>query len=729
MTERDDGRNGARGGFGNETGDGSESGTKVSRRDFLKRVGGGIVVFVAVGDPSLLSSALAEQQRGYPTDFNAYLRIGEDGRVTVFSGKIEMGQGVMTSLAQMAAEELGVSVESLDMIMGDTDSCPWDAGTWGSLSTRVFGPALRAAAAEAREVLVDLACERLGAPRDAIRVRDGILSVSGDESRTVSFGELAGGRRIERTLGREAVLKSVREFSVMGRPLGRLDAVGKVTGAARYAGDIRLPGMLRARLLRPPAHGATLQTVDTSQADRVPGAVVVNQEGLVAVLHEDPEEAARALGLIQATFDVPEPRVDNESIFDHLLRTAPEGSVQDERGTVEEGERGSSVLFERTYYDGYVAHAPVETHTALARFENGKATLWISTQTPFGDQRSVARALGVEPENVRVITPYVGGGFGGKASSGQAVEAARLARITGRPVQVMWTRAEEFFYDTFRPAAVVKVRSGIDGQGRIRLWDYRVYLAGARGSDQFYDVPNSLVVAHGPRWTAGPGTHPFSTGPWRAPAANTNTFARESQIDIMAAEAGMDPLEFRLRHTTDPRMRGVLESVAEHFGWQPASLPSGRGLGVACGLDAGTYVAHIAQVSVDSRSGEVKVERVACAQDMGIVVNPDGARMQMEGCITMGLGYALAEDVRFKGGEILDRNFDTYSVPRFSWVPEIETVLVQNDELPPQGGGEPAIVCMGAVIANAIFDATGARLFHLPMTPDRVLEAISARRS
>ncbi len=700
----------------------------LDRRGFLKALGGGIVVFVAIGDTSLLACVGAPegQQRGYPADFNAYLRIGEDGRVTVFSGKIEMGQGVMTSMAQMAAEELGISVGSIDMIMGDTDSCPWDMGTWGSLTTRVFGPALRAAAAEAREVLMELAGEKLGVPTQRLRVQDGVISVVGVTGRGVSFAELAQGKRIERTLGREAVLKAVRDFAVMGSSHTRLDATEKVTGAARYAGDVRLPGMLRARLLRPPAHGATLRSVDTSGAEGVPGVTIVNQDGLVAVLHEDPEQAERALQLVRADFDVPEPHVDTDTIFEHLLENAPDGTVQEDRGSVEEGERASTALFEETYLDGYVAHAAMETHTALATFENGKATLWISTQTPFGDQQGVARALGLDAENVRVITPYVGGGFGGKASSGQAIEAARLARITGRPVQVMWTRAEEFFYDTFRPAAIVKIRSGTDDEGQIRLWDYRVYFAGARGSAQYYDVPNSLIVAHSSGWTGGPGTHPFATGAWRAPGANTNTFARESQIDIMAAHAGIDPLEFRLRNTTDPRMRGVLEAVAEHFGWQPASAPSGRGLGVACGIDAGTYVAHIAQVSVDRATGEAKVERVACAQDMGIVVNPDGARMQMEGCITMGLGYALAEDVRFRGGEVLDRNFDTYHIPRFSWVPEIETVLVENDELDPQGGGEPAIVCMGAVVANAIFDATGARLYRLPMTPERVREAMEA---
>jgi isoquinoline 1-oxidoreductase len=268
----------------------------------------------------------------------------------------------------------------------------------------------------------------------------------------------------------------------------------------------------------------------------------------------------------------------------------------------------------------------------------------------------------------------------------------------------------------------VTIRSGIDADGRIPLWDYHVYMAGTRGAEVMYDVPHAAVVSHTAR-----GVHPFATGPWRGPGANTNIFARESQIDIMAADAGIDPLEFRLRNATDPRLLSVLKAVGEAADWTPGPGPSGRGVGVACGLDAGTYVAHVAEVSVDRATGAVRVERMVCAQEMGYVVNPDGATMQMEGCITQGLGYALMERIRFQGGDILDRNFNSYALPRFSHLPEIKTVLVPNDELAPQGGGEPAIVCIGAVIANAIYDACGARMFTMPFTPEAVLAAIPPR--
>jgi nicotinate dehydrogenase subunit B len=697
----------------------------LDRRDFIRLLGGGIIVLFNADLSDLLGQET--RTRGYPTDFNAYLRIAGDGRVTIYSGKIEMGQGVVTSLAQMAADELAVPLDSIDMVMGDTALCPFDNGTYGSMSTRFFGPALRAAAAEAKAVLLTLASEHLKTPPDALRVEDGVVFLASDRTIRVTFGQLAKGQKIVRKLDGKAVTKSVSEFRVMGRPEKRRDARAKVTGKAQYAADIRLPGMLYAKILRPPAHGATLKSVDASAAARLPGVVVVNEGGMVAVLHPDPEAAEKALALIKADFDVPKPAFDDKTVFAHLLSVAGQGEEREKKGDLAEGEKRSVALFEGRYVNGYGAHAPIETHTALARLEGGTMTVWSSTQTPFPNQQAIAQALGLPKENVRVITPFVGGGFGGKSGGGlQNIEAAKLAKLTGKPVQVCWSRAEEFFLDSFRPAAVVKIRSGIDGAGRICLWDYQVYAAGSRSSEQFYDVPNNLIRTYG-RWGSDmPKMHLFATGPWRAPGANINVFAREAQIDTMAAKAKVDPLEFRLNNTSDKRMRSVLEAAAARFGWKKAAAPSGRGVGVACGIDAGTYVALMAEVKVDPATGSVKVGRIVCAQDMGIVINPDGAKMQMEGCVMMGLGYTLSEEVHFNGGEILTRNFDTYEVPRFSGMPEIETVLVKNDELTPQGGGEPAIVPVGAVVANAIFDAAGARLYEMPMTAGRVKEALVA---
>ena len=367
----------------------------------------------------------------------------------------------------------------------------------------------------------------------------------------------------------------------------------------------------------------------------------------------------------------------------------------------------------------------MEPHTALASVEAKRATVWASTQTPFGTQGLVAQALGFPPENVRVITPFVGGGFGGKGASPQAVEAARLSKLAGKPVMVAWSRQEEFVYDTFRPAAVVKIRSGIDTAGRMVFWDYKVYFAGRRGCKNFYEIPHHREKAYG-EWSTGPGIHPFAVGPWRAPAANTNVYARDLHINLMASKAGKDPLEYRLNHLKDKRMIRVLEAAAKRFGWTPAKTPSGRGHGISCGIDAETFVACMAEVDVDKNNGKIRVKRVVCAPDMGQVVNPQGAVLQMEGCITMGLGYALSEEINFRSYQILDTNFDTYEIPRFSWVPEIQTVLVENSELPPKGGGEPAIVCMGGVLATAVFDAVGAKLLQLPMTADRVKKSLKS---
>ena len=698
-----------------------------SRREFFKRSGGGILIFVALND-LLFGQEEAGRPRGgrpgLPSDLNAFLRIGEDGRVTCLTGKIEMGQGPITSLPQMLAEELETPLDTVDIIMGDTDLCPWDMGTFGSMTTRMFGPALRAAAAEAKVVLLELAADALKVPQAQLVAKDGVIFDQQNQKNRVTYGQLAKGQKIERHLQAKPSLKDPTQFKIAGKPHIHRDAEVKVTGKAQYAADIRVPGMLYARILRPPAHGAKLKNVDTAPARQIAGVQVVQDGDLVAVLHELPDMAEAALRKIKAEFDVPEATVDDKNIFDHLLSVAPEPNILKQGGDLDAGKTSAAKKFDATYLNSYVAHSAMETHAALAQIEGDKATVWASTQNPFGARDQIAQAIGFPAEKVRVITPFVGGGFGGKTFNAQAVEAARLAKAAGKPVQVMWTREEEFFYDTFRPAAVVKINSGVDGSGKMAFWDYDVFFAGDRGAQQFYTVPNHRTAAHGGGWGGTRGSHPFATGAWRAPGNNTNTFARESHIDIMAAGAGIDPVEFRLNNLSDARMVRVLKAAAEHFGWTPAKAPSKRGYGVACGIDVGTYVAAIAEVAVDAAKGTVQVKRVVCAQDMGVVINPEGATIQMEGCITMGLGYALTEEVHFKGGRVLDTNYDTYEIPRFSWVPKIETVLIENNETAPQGGGEPAIILMGALIANAIYDATSARLFQLPMTPDRVKTAL-----
>jgi isoquinoline 1-oxidoreductase len=473
--------------------------------------------------------------------------------------------------------------------------------------------------------------------------------------------------------------------------------------------------------VRPPAHGAKLQSVDTTAAEKS-GARVIREGDLIAVLHERPDLADKALALVKTQFELPQPTMDDRTIFDHLLKTAPALQNVAAAGDLAEGEKASATIVEETYLNSYVAHAAMETHSATALVENGKATVWASTQAPFSVRQQVAQAIGLPPQSVRIVTPYVGGGFGGKSAAPQAVEAARLAKAAGKPVQVVWNRAEEFFYDTYRPAAVVKIRAGLTTAGKLTLWDYKVYGAGDREAKTYYDVPHQRTLSAG-GWQGGnpEGMHLSAVGAWRAPSVNTNTFARESHMDAMAAKLGVDPLEFRLKHLTDARMRRVLEAVAAKFNWKP----SGRGAGIACGIYSNAYAATMLEVAVDKKTGRVQVKRVVTAMDVGLAVNPDGLRQQMEGCITMGLGSALTEEVHFKNGEVLDRNFDSYQLPRFSWMPKIETILIDDPGSPALGAGEPPIITMGAAISNAIFDAIGVRLRQLPMTPDRVLQALA----
>jgi nicotinate dehydrogenase subunit B len=693
------------------------------RRDFFKILGGGIIIFFRPWGAIDLLGIPAEQARSLTKDYNAFLQIAEDGTVSCFTGKIEMGQGIITSLPQMMADELNVPLEKVKMVMGDTELCPWDGGTWGSMTTRGFGPNMRAAAAEARGVLLDLASKQLGVPVSQLEVKDGLVIDTKNAKNSVSYSSLTKGKKIEKYLDVKPAVEDYTKFTYVGRSYKHSDANLKVTGAAKYTGDLKLPGMVYARILRPPSHGAKLTSVDYSGAEKIAGTKVIRDGDLVAVLNENRDRADEAIVKIKAEYSFNEMAVNDKTVFDWMLKADSRANVVRTKGDLEAGRQLSDKKFESEFHDPYLAHAPIETHTALAQLEGDKMTVWAATQTPYPLQDALVRELGFPLEKVRVIVPFVGGGFGGKSAFQQGIEAAKLARLSGKPVLVMWTRDEEFFYDNFHSAAVVKVKSGIDKEGMIRFWDYHVYYAGTRGAETIYDVPNATTTDYS-RNKDAPPVHPFSTGPWRAPNNNTNCFAREVQIDIMAAAAGIDPLEFRLKNLKDEKMIACLKAVADKFGYVAGKAPSGRGIGIAVGTDAGTWVAHMAEVRVDKTTGKVQVIRIACAQDMGLCINPEGATIQMEGCITMGLGYTLSEELFFEGGNIRDRGFDTYQIPKFSWLPKIETVILDRKDKAPQGGGEPAIVAIGAVVANAIFDATGARLYRVPMTPARVLEAL-----
>jgi nicotinate dehydrogenase subunit B len=693
------------------------------RRDFFKILGGGIFIFIRPWKVLDFIGLPAEQARGVPKDFNAFLRIAEDGTVTCYTGKIEMGQGIITSLPQMMADELNVTLERIKIVMGDTDLCPWDQGTWGSLSTRVFGQLMRTASAEARGVLLDLAAKQLGVPVSQLEVRDGIVIDTKDEKKKISYAQLAQGKKIEKFLDIKPSMEDYSKFKYMGKSYNRSDSTLKVTGEAKYTGDMKLPGMVFARILRPPSHAAKMTSVDYSGAEKIAGTKVIRDGDLIAVINEDRDKADEAIVKIKAEYSFNEVAVNDKTIYDFMLKADSKVVALRSTGDIDEGQKLCDKTFESEFHDPYLAHSAMETHTALAQFEDGKMTIWASTQSPFGLREDIMRELGLQADKVRVITPFVGGGFGGKGEFQQGIEAAKLAKVSGKPVMLIWSREEEFVYDTFHPAGVIKIRSGIDKSGLIKFWDYNIYYSGTRGADAIYDIPNTKFTHHTQK-NGTPAVHQFGTGAWRAPNNNTNTFAREIQIDIMAAAGGTDPLEFRRKNLKDKHILDCLNAVADKFGYVASKSPSGRGIGIACGSDAGAWVAHMAEVKVDKSTGKVKIVRIACAQDMGLCVNPEGATIQMEGCITMGLGYTLGEEVLFEGGKILTRSLDVYNIPRFSWLPKIDTVILDRKDQPPQGGGEPAIIAIGAVVANAIFDATGARLYRLPMTPERVLEAL-----
>ena len=695
----------------------------LQRREFLKLLGPGIYFLFSIDD-LLLGQQPRSTAGSYPEDFNAYFRIAEDGHVTCYSGKVELGQGIITSLAQMLAEELEVPFNSVSMVLGDTKLCPWDGGTNGSRSIKYFGPALRAAGAEAREVMIQMAAEYLKLPPERLIAKDGTISDKSDPKNKVAYGFLAQGKIIERHLQKKPPLKSPTDFKVCGKPLPRADFREKVTGGAQFAGDIRLPKMMYGKVLRPPGHGAKLKNVDLSAAKMNKDAIVLQEGDFIAVVHPLPDMAENTLSLIKAEYELPEATVDDRNIYERILNTTARDNIIEQKGDLDLGRKLAVQQFEESYFTPYIAHAPTETHSAIADVREDSATVWIGTQRPFGADSEIARAIGMTADKVRIITPYVGGGFGGKSQVGQAVQAARLSKMTGVPIQVVWTREEEFFYDTFQPAAVVKITSGLDASNRITFWDYQVFFAGERSSQNIYNVPNLRTTSRGTGFGGG-GPHPFATGAWRGPGSNTNIFSRESHIDAMAAKAGMDPLEFRLQNLADERMARVVRAAAEKFGWTTSKSPSGRGCGMVCLDYLGTYVAAMAQIQVDKKSGRIRVERIVHAQDMGPVINPEGACMQIEGAITMGLGYCLSEEIHFNGGVIKDLDFRSYQTPRFSWVPKIEAVLVKNMEIAPSGCGEPPVVGMGAMLANALFDATGIRIRQLPLTPQRVIASLA----
>ncbi len=670
----------------------------------------------ALGLP-LPASGYARQAYGNVTpDFGpaTWLRVAPDGAVTVFAGKVEYGQGIRWGLAMAAAEELGLSPGELRVVLGDTGRVPWDIGTFGSQSTRHTGVQVRRAAAAAREALLDLAAARLDLPPDQLICHGGHVASQADQSRGLTFAELLAGQEVVREIAAETPLKAASEFSVMGTRTRRVDAVERVTGQAVYAQDVIRPGMLYARVLRPPAYGAQMVSLDDSLARRMPGVVgVVNEGDLVAVLAETDQQADAAHELLASEWTERAGNISQWELPGVLAEAAHNPVTTQEAGDVEAALARARHRLEATYYVPYVPAAPMEPRAAVAEWDGGSLTVWAGTQRPFGIRGELAQLFGMDEAQVRVVAPEIGGGFGGKSLYRPAIEAARLARAAGRPVRVAYTRGEEMAWSTFRPAALITIRSGFDGDGRITAWDYQAVhtttdrpMIGQRGSETPYAVADVRVVV-------ASGVAPLRPGSYRSLGCAVNHFAREVHIDEIAAALGIDPVAFRLRNLPDPRYRRVPEVAAEAFGWRAAAAPLGKGVGVAIGLDVGSYAAEC--VAIDVQGKEIAVGRVSSAIDCGLVFNPEGVRAQMEGAIIMGLGPALFEAAEFENGRLLNGSFARYRVPRINQTPAISVALVGSDANPSTGAGEPGIVPIAPAIANALFDRTSKRVRELPL--------------
>jgi isoquinoline 1-oxidoreductase len=691
---------------------------ELSRRAFFRIVGSGLVVALLAGD-TLLREARAQGRRRpfgarLPREIGAWLHIGKDSAVTVYTGKAEVGQNIRTSLAQVVAEELRVAPDQIHLVMADTALTPFDMGTFGSMTTPVMAAQIQRVAAAARELLLDLAVEKGKIERSSLAVASG--KVMGPNSRpTFDFGELTAGKKLVKLIDEETATTAPTKWTVAGTSVPKADGRAYVTGAHRYASDVKRPKMLFGKVLRPPSFKAQLVSVQTKEAEALAGVTVVRDGGFVGVTAPTEAAAARALAAIRPEWNTT-PQPSGDELFKYLKdRPAAArgfgGRSGDSRGSMKEGLSEAEKTLTATYTIAYIAHAPLETRVAVAEWAGDKLTVWTGTQRPFGVRDDLARALQIATDQVRVIVPDTGSGYGGKHTLEAAVEAARLARAAGKPVKVVWTREEEFTWAYFRPAGVIEVTAGAKKDGTLTAWEFHNFNSGGSALRTPYEVPNRRIAFHG-------ADAPLRQGSYRALAATANHFAREAHMDDLAHAVQMDPLAFRLKNLKDARLRAVLEAAARQFGWGKAKPAAGHGFGLAGGTEKGSYVASCAEVAADRKSGRVKVVRVVTAFECGTVLNPEHLKNQIEGAVIMGLGGALFEAIQFANGKILNPQFSSYRVPRFRDVPILETVLLDRKDLPSAGAGETPIVAVAPAVGNAIFQATGLRLRSLPMVPN-----------
>src|SRR6266850_2319655 len=586
-----------------------------------------------------------------PKDISAWLHIGEDGSVTGFTGKAEIGQNIRTALAQTIADELRVPFESVRMVTADTALTPFDAGTFGSRTTPTITPQLRRVAAAARDLLVGVAAKEWNVAPAGLVAADARVSDPAS-GRSLKYAELARGKTLAQNFPAEDPFTPATQWTIAGKAIPKVDGKAFVTGRHQYTSDLRPAGMLYGKVLRPPSFGATLTSCDDSAAKAMTGVFVVRDGDFVGVAAPSAHEAQRALDAIHAQWKEV-PQISSKEIFSYLKQNAPaksEDRFRKQKGSVEEALASAAHRLDATYTVAYIAHAPLEP------------------------------------------------------------------RAAGRPVKVVWTREEEFTWAYFRPAGVIEVKSGVASDGMLTAWDFHNYHSGTSGIDTPYAAANQRTEYH-------PVPLILRSGSYRGLAATANHFARETHMDALARVANIDPLDFRMKNLSDPRLRAVLATAAQTFGWPRKKTQEGQGFGVACGYEKGSYVATFAEVAVDETSGAVRIARMVEAFECGAIVNPDGLRNQVVGAMIQGLGGALFEAIEFENGRIKNPHFGSYRVPRFRDVPEIEAILMDRKDIPSAGAGETPIMAVAPAIGNAIFDATGVRLNNLPMVPNGLRSA------
>jgi len=652
-----------------------------------------------------------------PERLEQRIRLERDGTVTALSGKIDFGQGLRTAFAQIVADELDVPIERVQVVLGDTDQVPFDFGTFGSHSVAQEAPLLRKAAAFARRQLIDRASAKLGLSEDKLDTAAGAV-VGGGKS--VSYGELLDSEPLAGVVPDRVALMPETRRKYSGKPTPHLEARDIVTGRATFVADVRLPGMARGAMVRPPARGAKLRSVDDAAARKMPGVIAVVRQGdVVGVVAERDEQARAAAAAVEADWHALPVEGPTAEV---TMRSDPE---------VDAGLRGAAMRLTQTYVLPPIANAPIGPSAAVADVRSDGATMYVGTHRPFGVREQIAKTVGLPEKKVRVLPQITSGTYGRNSHADAAIEAAILSKGAGRPVLLQWTREEEFAWSPSRPEAVLEVAAGLGADGRIVAWRYDEHtnVHTAAGLD-----PEVLGVTSGrnalPPYAGFPvrvilHIEPtrLRTANFRSLAAAENVFAIESFMDELAVLSEQDPLAFRLRHIADERFRRVVERVAERSGWKERP-GSRRGRGIACTVYHDTYVAQVAEVEV-SLSGAVRLVKVWCVVDPGQTVNPEGVRNQIEGGIQQSASWALKEELVHRDGRVMNTGWDTYPIATFRDAPESIEVLVEGDEsAPPTGVGEPGAVPTAAAIANAVFAASGARLRSVPLTRERVRKAM-----